>query len=364
MRNKTDNINEMIPRNARLAIYGAGGRGHNLLELLRTERPDVIVRCFVDSRIDDVTTDPPTICVGALCRWKGELDMVVMASAYDREILMAYKAEIDAFSWCIFDDRGFFVPETCSQMLNGFMQLDASTAACWDQLNHGFEKEPATKNLVARLMMHTMVTYDGLMVLAELVRHCDKTGVPGAMVECGSWRGGSSALMAAVHKEGGEALRRLHVFDSFAGLPEPDGVNDMLPGTMLPDDERETSFSGKLRPIHSLEADRASNEEIIFGLADYPPELVTFHEGWFQDTMPRASEEIGPIALLRLDGDLYESYRVCLEHLYPLVVSGGIVIIDDWCLPGCRRAVEEYFERTGSRPLLHRIDSLSRYLVK
>jgi hypothetical protein len=79
-----------------------------------------------------------------------------------------------------------------------------------------------------------------------------------------------------------------------------------------------------------------------------PADLFVFHEGWFQDTIPKVV--MGPIALLRLDGDLYESTKVCLEGLYPKVSKGGWVIVDDYALTGCRKAVHEYLDRIGLSP--------------
>jgi len=72
------------------------------------------------------------------------------------------------------------------------------------------------------------------------------------------------------------------------------------------------------------------------------PEILVYHPGWFADTIPTA--EIGEIALLRLDGDLYESTRICVEHLYPKLSVGGWVIVDDWNLDGARKAVQELLE--------------------
>lgn len=80
-----------------------------------------------------------------------------------------------------------------------------------------------------------------------------------------------------------------------------------------------------------------------------PEDFLVWHPGWFQDTVPGAN--IDQIALLRLDGDLYESTLVCLQHLYPRVVSGGWVIVDDYGLPGCREAVNQFL---GSEPIYFR----------
>jgi len=89
-----------------------------------------------------------------------------------------------------------------------------------------------------------------------------------------------------------------------------------------------------------------------------------FHVEWFQDTVPEAAPKIGSIALLRLEGDLYDSTLICLRNLYPLVIKGGFVIIDDWGMVGCRRACQDYFKELGINPFVHYVDATVRYIVK
>jgi O-methyltransferase len=96
---------------------------------------------------------------------------------------------------------------------------------------------------------------------------------------------------------------------------------------------------------------------MLLNLVHYPERLLRYHVGWFQDTVPAAAEKIGPIALLRLDGDRYDSTKVCLESLYSNVRRGGIVVIDDYGqFEGCRRAVDEFTSKMPIPFMLHRID--------
>lgn len=104
--------------------------------------------------------------------------------------------------------------------------------------------------------------------------------------------------------------------------------------------------------------------KVVLDIVGYDPDRLFIHSGWFQDTVPLAAREIGPIAVLRLDGDLYDSTRVCLEHLYPLVVKGGFVYVDDWIGSGCRMACEEFFRNNGINPYLHVADAYAVYWVK
>ena len=165
----------------------------------------------------------------------------------------------------------------------------------------------------------------------------------------------------AIIKYGGR--RNVHLFDSFEGLPQPvekEYMAWMERDWKIPKDKAK----GLLIPTGACSATKQSAEEVLFEVVRYPAELVEFHVGWFQDTVPLAASNLGPIALLRLDGDLYESTLVCLRHLYPLVVKGGFIIIDDYALKGARMALEEYFSEIGISPYLHHVDGTVRYFVK
>jgi hypothetical protein len=100
--------------------------------------------------------------------------------------------------------------------------------------------------------------------------------------------------------------------------------------------------------------------------AGYDPRRLHIHEGWFQERVPSAASDIREIALLHLDGDWYDSTRVCLEYLYPNVISGGVIVINDYgAYEGCRRAVDEFRERLSQpRPFLAHVDKDIRYWIK
>jgi O-methyltransferase len=96
----------------------------------------------------------------------------------------------------------------------------------------------------------------------------------------------------------------------------------------------------------------------------YPSARVHYVKGWFQETVAREATHIPEIAILRLDGDWYESTRVCLEAFYPLLSKGGICIIDDYGYnSGCKKAVDEYLRSINSHPLMARVGYL-RYWIK
>jgi O-methyltransferase len=175
--------------------------------------------------------------------------------------------------------------------------------------------------------------------------------VPGAFVECGVWKGGSSAIMALAIKNAGQE-RHLHLFDSFEGLPEPTEK----------DGEQAASYSGgrsggKLATVDKCRAGLDEVRHLILDIIKMPEKFAHFHVGWFQNTVPVDAGKLGPIALLRLDGDWYDSTKICLEHLYPLLSPGGILILDDYyCWEGCRKATDEYRSQYKIDSPIERVD--------
>jgi hypothetical protein len=152
-------------------------------------------------------------------------------------------------------------------------------------------------------------------------------GIPGDFVECGVFAGAQVAAMAKACMEAHALDRRIHLFDSFQGVPTPGPYDN---------DIRAAGGIWLSPPVSACSLDDVKANMQEWGI---DPSLLVYHCGWFEETIPRA--EINSIALLRLDGDLYESTRVCIEHLYPKVSRGGWCIVDDWSLDGCRRAVTE-----------------------
>jgi hypothetical protein len=128
------------------------------------------------------------------------------------------------------------------------------------------------------------------------------------------------------------------LFDSFVGLPAPSPEDADIAGAK----------TAELTPIGAAVAPRERAEELFYDVLHVDRDRVVFHEGWFQDTVPAAARSIPSLAILRVDGDWYESTKVCLDGLYDTVVEGGFVIIDDYgCFVGCRQAVDEFMEAYG-----------------
>jgi hypothetical protein len=169
-------------------------------------------------------------------------------------------------------------------------------------------------------------------------------GVPGDLVETGVWRGGTAIYLRAILAALGDDERRVWACDSFEGLPEADA------------DRYPIDVPLRLHE-HAALAVGVDAVKAAFARYDLLDEQVRFVEGWFRDTLPAVAEEIGPIAVLRLDGDLYESTIDALTHLEPLVSPGGFVIVDDYGgIEACRQAVTDHRAARGIDAPLHEVD--------
>lgn len=198
-------------------------------------------------------------------------------------------------------------------------------------------------------MSYSNVAYSTRETLENTKFYTDRVldgGIPGVLVECGVARGAQIAAMQDRLLQRGDR-RPIYGFDSFEGIPLASAEDDQQPGIPGPKpfsvctDKRELLKSSGIT-VHSREEVQALFNRWFPGQWSN----VVFVKGWFQETLPNYSfilKRLGGIALLRLDGDLYESTKVSLDHLGPFLRPGGILIVDDWNLTGCRKACEEYF---------------------
>ncbi len=181
-------------------------------------------------------------------------------------------------------------------------------------------------------------TMIGMQRLTSL-QHCVETvlgdDIPGDLIECGVWRGGACILMRAVLAAYGDKTRCVWLADSFAGMPRPDTANYKADKGIF------MRFDLNAPILAVSEAEVRANFE-RYGLLD---DQVRFLPGWFKDTLHDAP--IDRIAVLRLDGDLYESTIQALDALYPRLSPGGFCIIDDYVIKACRQAVTDYRAKHG-----------------
>ena len=187
----------------------------------------------------------------------------------------------------------------------------------------------------------TMSGIKRLEALESCIADVLAENVPGDLFEAGTWRGGAAIFMRGALRAFGDPGRMVWVADSFAGLPKPDPV-------AYPADANDELYTYRELAV-PLEEVRVNFER--YDLLDAN---VRFLPGWFRETLPSAP--VKELALLRLDGDLYESTMVALESLYPKLSAGGFVIIDDYALHTCRAAVDDYRAARSVREELVAID--------
>ncbi len=204
-----------------------------------------------------------------------------------------------------------------------------------------------------------MTSPERCMILWDLCRKMEHDGIEGNFVECGVWRGGSAGIMGLAMMTS-KLNRTLHLFDSFEGLPEP--TQD--------DGEFAKVYSGgkalgKLESVHQCEAGIEVVKNFLHCDLKLPVDRVKYYKGWFQDTVPEHGKNCGDIAVLRLDGDWYESTKICLDELYGRLAKGGVLLLDDYyAWEGCSKAADEFRERLGISDQLRKIDCDSAYWIK
>ena len=184
-----------------------------------------------------------------------------------------------------------------------------------------------------RARPYTLVSYPRLSRLYDLVSGLAEEHIPGTIVECGVCNGGSAAMMALAARHGG-VDRDIWLFDSWEGLPEPGPFDVTAAGA-----RRERGWNLGSKEVV---------EHLLFARLRLPRSRVHLVKGWFDETLPRHRAALAPIALLHLDGDWYESTKVCLDELYDVLSPGAYVVLDDYGhWQGCKKAVDEFVASRG-----------------
>jgi hypothetical protein len=196
---------------------------------------------------------------------------------------------------------------------------------------------------------HSMVSLKRLDNVQTCIETVLADGVPGDFIETGVMRGGTVILMRAILKAHGVNDRVVWAADSFEGLPAPNVE-------LYSEDE---GAAWHLRPLTEVGLDHVKRNFDRYGLLDGQ---VKFLPGWFRDTL--ASAPVERLAVLRLDGDLYESTMDAMVPLYPKLSPGGFLIVDDYNLPMCRKAVHDYRTREGITEPIIQIDDAGVYWRK
>lgn len=199
----------------------------------------------------------------------------------------------------------------------------------------------------------TQTSPERLYALLQSVRYVQRHSIPGAIVECGVWKGGSMMAAARALLDLGDSSRELFLFDTFQGMTEPADVDVAYNGVCA---KRLMEREPELNAVALAEV-KANMQS-----SGYPEGKLHFIRGKVEDTLPR--EAPPQIALLRLDTDWYESTKHELVHLFPRIAPSGVLIIDDYGhFAGCRKAVDEYLETLTVPILLNRVDYTGRIAV-
>ncbi len=212
------------------------------------------------------------------------------------------------------------------------------------------EKSPKNYNQFERLYLknkeYTMIPkkiyIDNLLLVAELGSE------EGCIVECGVWRGGMSAGMGTIFSN-----KKVYLFDSFEGLPGAKEIDGEAAIAWQNDTQSEGFYDNCKAEIDF------ARKAMEMSCADY--QLI---KGWFNETLPITTIE-EPVAVLRLDGDWYDSTMDCLKYLYPKVTKGGLIILDDYYTwDGCSRALHDYLSEIKSVSRISKSSEGVAYLIK
>lgn len=188
---------------------------------------------------------------------------------------------------------------------------------------------------------HTMVGAKRLDNVQQCVETVLAERIPGDLIEAGVWRGGVAILMRALLMVHGDRERLVFAADSFQGLPPPNA-------DAFPADANDQLFTAPALAVSRQDVERN------FASYDLLDDRVRFLEGWFRDTLPAVKDRTW--ALVRIDGDLYESTMDALVNLYPQLSRGGFLIVDDYAHAPCRQAVEDYRAQHGIDEPIETVD--------
>ena len=219
-----------------------------------------------------------------------------------------------------------------------------------------------TARTIENVRPYTMTSDLRVAALCDAVRYVVNSRIPGDLVECGVWKGGSMMAAARTLIESGDRTRHLYLFDTFEGMTAPT--------------DEDVSASGESAAELMARSDLAREDaesvwcrapyDVVRQAMDsvgYDDSKIHYVKGRVEDTLPASAPR--EIALLRLDTDWYESTRHEMIHLFPRLSTGGVLILDDYGhWQGARRAVDEYLRDHHVPLFLQKIDYSGRYAVK
>lgn len=229
-------------------------------------------------------------------------------------------------------------------------------------LNNGLpiDFNPLDQAIIQKVKPFTMTSPERIASMINSIQYLETNQIKGSIVECGVWKGGSmmAALLGLMEMKNTE--RSVYLYDTFEGMSEPSEMDESFQGKPAKEllESQDRMISESVWCYSTMEEVKRNIQS-----THYPMENIHFVQGKVEDTLPANLPE--PIALLRLDTDWYESTQHELKHLFPLLVKGGVLIIDDYGhWKGARKAVDEYFQEHNIPIFLNRIDYTGRIAVK
>lgn len=207
---------------------------------------------------------------------------------------------------------------------------------------------------------YTITSKERMYALYNAINYIVANDIPGDLVECGVWRGGSAMLCAYTLKKIGITNRKIYLYDTFRGMSQPTEKDRESFTEIKATDEWKKQQKGTFNAICYVPLNEVKDNMYS---TNYPEENIIFVEGKVEDTIPDTLPD--QISLLRLDTDWYESTIHELKHLYPILSKHGVIIIDDYGYwAGAKEAVDAYFQENKIDILLNRIDETGRIAVK
>jgi len=222
--------------------------------------------------------------------------------------------------------------------------------------------DPFFAGIIEQVRKHTLTLTSGVeaaWALYQSIEYIVRNDIPGDIVECGVWSGGSMLLAAHALLHFGDTSRRIFLYDTFSGIPRPgdldiswDGVPALPTWERFQQDGKKWGYGGSQAHVRN-----------VVNSSGYPADKFVFVEGMVEDTLPATRPET--ISLLRLDTDLYSSTYHELVHLYPVLSVGGVLIIDDygWLL-GAQMATDQFIAENKLPLFLSRLNQSVRLVIK
>lgn len=215
-------------------------------------------------------------------------------------------------------------------------------------------------NCMNNIMASGFGSFETIYAAYNNVKYIVENKIPGDIVECGVWRGGITQLAALTMIHLKDTSRKIYLYDTFEGMPKPEDEDLDWDGNRALDTWRTITLKGEK---WGFGGDINSVNQLMLS-TKYPKEKIIITKGKVENTIPNVIPK--KISLLRLDTDFYKSTLHELNHLFPILVLGGILVIDDYgYYLGSRKATDEYFKKNKIKMLLSRINNLgSREGVK